>query len=72
MIRIEHIFGSRVGSIIRRWTGKISEINRRYATPKIRMSRGVKFALLILRVYLIFLVLLMGYKFWTMLGQGGV
>jgi len=72
MIRIEHIFGSRVGSIIRGWTGKISEINRKYATPKIRMSRGVRFALLMLRVYLILLVLLLGYKFWTMLGQGGV
>jgi hypothetical protein len=72
MIRIEHIFGSRVGGIIRGWTGKISEINRRYATPKIRMSRGVRFALLMLRVYLILLVLLLAYKFWTMLGQGGV
>ena len=72
MIRIEQIFGSRAGGIIRGWTGKIAEINRRYATPKIKMSRGVKFALLMLRVYLILLVLLLGYKFWTMLGQGGV
>jgi hypothetical protein len=31
------------------------------------MSRGVKVVLLFLRLYLIFLVLLLGYKFWTML-----
>ncbi|MEN6396358.1 MAG: hypothetical protein ABFC78_07740 [Methanoregula sp.] len=72
MIRIERIFGSRAGSIIWGWTSKISEINRRYATPKIQMSRGVKFALLLLRVYLIVLVLLLGYKFWTMLGGGSI
>lgn len=68
MIRIEHILGSRASGIIQGWTGKISAINRRYATPKIRMSRGVRFALLLLRLYLILLVLLLGYKFWTMLG----
>jgi len=72
MIRIEQIVGSRAGGIIRGWTGKITEINRRYATPKIKMSRGVKFALLMLRVYLILLVLLLAYKFWTMLSEGGV
>ncbi len=70
MIRIEHIFGIRAGGIIRGWTDKITEINRKYATPKIKMSRGVKFALLILRVYLIILVVLLGYKFWTMLQEG--
>jgi hypothetical protein len=31
------------------------------------MSRGVKIALLFLRIYLILLVLLLGYKFWTLL-----
>ena len=31
------------------------------------MSRGVKIALLFLRVYLVFLVLLLGYKFYTLL-----
>ncbi|MFA7694621.1 MAG: hypothetical protein WCX63_03700 [Methanoregula sp.] len=68
MIRIEHILGSRASGIIQGWIGKISAINRRYAMPKIRMSRGVRFALLLLRLYLILLVLLLGYKFWTMLG----
>ena len=45
---------------------KIREINRRYSNPRIRMSRGVRFALLMLRLYLIFLVLILAYKFATM------
>lgn len=70
MIRIEHIFGSRIGGIIRGWADTITGINRRYATPRIKMSRGVTLALFLLRIYLIVLVLLLGYKFWTMLGEG--
>lgn len=45
---------------------KIREINRRYSNPRIRMSRGVRFALLMLRLYLIFLILILAYKFATM------
>jgi hypothetical protein len=67
MTTIESLVGTQIGSVIRRWTDKITEINRKYATPRIRMSRGVKVVLLFLRLYLIFLVLLLGYKFWTML-----
>jgi hypothetical protein len=67
MITVEGMVGTRIGSVIRGWTDKITEINRKYATPRIRMSRGVKLVLLFLRLYLIFLVLLLGYKFWTML-----
>jgi hypothetical protein len=68
MITIEGMFGTRIGSVIRGWTDKITGINRKYAVPRIRMSRGVKVVLLLLRLYLIFLVLLLGYKFWTLLG----
>ena len=50
----------------RQWA-LIGEINRKYATPRITMSRSVKLALLLLRVYLIFLVILLGYRFVTML-----
>jgi hypothetical protein len=67
MITIEGMFRTRIGSVIRGWTDKITEINRKYATPRIRMTRGVKVVLLFLRLYLIFLVLLLGYKFWMML-----
>ena len=46
--------------------GKIREINRRYSKPRIKMSRGVRFALLMLRLYLIFLVLILAYRFITL------
>jgi hypothetical protein len=45
------------------FTRKIAEINQRFSEPQIEMSSGVKFALLALRIYLLFLVSLMVYKF---------
>jgi hypothetical protein len=47
------------------WLNKIKEINRKYATPRIKMTRSVKIALFILRLYLIVLVLILVYKFLT-------
>jgi hypothetical protein len=46
---------------------RIREINRRYATPRIAMSSTVRFALLVLRLYLFTLVGLLVYKFITIL-----
>ena len=57
----------RVRGFLGRQYSVITEINRKYATPRITMSPGVKFSLLLLRLYLIFLVILLGYKFLTML-----
>jgi hypothetical protein len=57
----------RMREYIRRQYSVIKEINRKYATPRITMSRWVKISLLFLRLYLIFLVVLLGYKFYTML-----
>jgi hypothetical protein len=51
--------------LIRRARNKVAEINERYRTPRIRMSRGVKVALLMLRLYLLFLVVILAYKFIT-------
>jgi len=42
---------------------KIREINERYSTPHIEMSRGVKISLMALRIYLLLLVSLIVYKF---------
>jgi hypothetical protein len=50
-----------------RFVGKIREINRRYAKPRITLSRSTRIALLTLRLYLIFLVILLAYKFFTLL-----
>jgi hypothetical protein len=46
---------------------KIREINRRYSTPRIHMSKAVKFSLVVLRLYLIAMVLILLYKFVTLL-----
>ena len=67
MVTIERVFGERIGSVIRESTGKIRSINEKYATPKIELSGGAKIALLLLRLYLIFLVVLLAYKFWTII-----
>jgi hypothetical protein len=48
---------------LKRFFWKIREINRRYREPRIEMSTAVKGSLLVLRIYLIFLVCLMVYKF---------
>lgn len=49
---------------------KIHEINKRYSKPAVEMTRGVKFALLCLRLYLIFLIVLLLYKF-VLVAKGG-
>jgi hypothetical protein len=48
---------------IKNWFDKIKEINRKYSTPRIKMTRAVKIALFMLRLYLIILVLILVYKF---------
>ncbi len=48
---------------IKRWFDKIREINLKYATPRIKMTKSVKIALFALRLYLIVLVLILVYKF---------
>lgn len=60
-------FGEWIWRLFRGWATRIHEINRKYEKPRITMSRGVKLALLFLRLYLVLLVVLLGYKFWTLL-----
>lgn len=42
-------------------------INRKYRKPRLTMTRAVRFSLLVLRVYLLVLVLLIIYKFITLI-----
>ncbi len=53
-------------NLLREPIDKIREINRRYSNPRIRMSRSVRLALLMLRLYLLILVILLAYKFMTL------
>ena len=48
--------------------GKIAEINRKYAHPRLAVKKSTSFVLLILRLYLLFLVGLLIYKFIITLG----
>ncbi len=56
-----------IRSFFRNNYAKIDEINKKYAVPNVEMSKWVKFSLLSLRLYLIFLVCLLVYKFITLL-----
>jgi hypothetical protein len=46
---------------------KFNEINKKYAKPNVEMSGWVKGSLLFLRLYLVLLVGLLVYKFYTLL-----
>ena len=52
---------------LKRLVNKIREINRQYAKPRIVLSRRTRLTLLVLRLYLIVLVILLAYKFFTIL-----
>jgi len=46
---------------------RIIEINEKYSKPRIEMSPAVKLSLVALRFYLLFLVVLLVYKFTTLI-----
>ena len=54
--------------IFRDAAGKIREINRTYAIPRVRLTRGTKAILMLLRIYLLTLVGLLLYSLVTRLG----
>jgi hypothetical protein len=58
-----------MGSFFSRRFSKFREISRKYATPHVRMTRGVKVALFLLRVYLLLLVGLLFVKFFTLVAR---
>jgi hypothetical protein len=64
-----------IGDIFGEWKKKIMnigffrqirEINKRYAKPTIKITPMVSLALLVLRIYLIVLVVILAYKFFTL------
>ncbi len=56
-----------MGGFFSRRFGKFREINRKYATAHVKMTPGVKVSLFLLRLYLLFLVGLLFFKFFTLL-----
>lgn len=57
-------------SSMRRFLDRIGAINARYRSPRIAMSGAVRISLMLLRVYLLFLVILMIYKFVSIVTKG--
>lgn len=56
-----------IAAMIHDGINKVRAINRRYAKPRLAMSPAARIALLCLRVYLLLLVGLLGYKFITVI-----
>ena len=54
-------------SFLAKQFSKLTEINKKYAKPQIKMTPMVRIALLGLRIYLIVLVLVLVYKFFTLI-----
>ncbi len=61
----------RIFDVLRSRTAVITEINKKYAHPRIKMTRGVRLGLLFLRFYLIFLAVVLGYAFIVNAIHGG-
>jgi len=56
----------RISSVLKRWRKAINNINKKYSKPRLKMTPLVKVSLLALRLYLIMLVIILSYKFYTM------
>lgn len=65
--RFKEILGGRMISFVKGSRGRIAEINQKYAKPRIKMTPVVRFSLFCLRIYLLLLVIILVYKFITML-----
>jgi len=57
----------RSDSFLAKHFSKFTDINKKYAKPQIKMTPMVRIALLALRIYLIVLVLVLVYKFFSLL-----
>lgn len=53
-------------SMVANGINHVRAINRRYAKPRLAMSPAIRWSLLALRIYLLTLVGLLGYKFFTL------
>lgn len=48
------------------WVEKVNDINKKYSKTRLKMTPFVRAALLALRLYLIMLVIILVYKFYTL------
>ncbi|MGD0784470.1 MAG: hypothetical protein ABR969_01490 [Sedimentisphaerales bacterium] len=63
MTRRFRIFAYQMEKILKTRFSKIIEINKKYSHPRLVVNKSTAFALLMLRIYLLFLVGLLIFKF---------
>jgi hypothetical protein len=56
----------RISYVAKGWREKIKEINKKYSKSRLKMTPLVRAALIALRLYLIMLVFILIYKFYTL------
>ena len=52
--------------LVREWRKKVDEINQKYSKPRLKITPLVRASLIALRIYLIMLVIILVYKFYTL------
>ncbi|MDR3668701.1 MAG: hypothetical protein P4L35_17810 [Ignavibacteriaceae bacterium] len=65
--KIKEYIVTGIGNLIKNTTQEVRRINSRYSVPHAKMTKGVKFSLMILRIYLLVLIGILCYKFITLL-----
>jgi hypothetical protein len=56
----------RIKHLVKEWRKKVDEINQKYSKPRLKMTPLIRASLLALRIYLIMLVIILVYKFYTL------
>lgn len=67
MVKLKKLSYQPIRAFLELRFAKFAEINRKYAKPRIKITRTVSIALFFLRIYLLLLVAILFYKFWTLL-----
>lgn len=65
--KVKEYIVSGIGNLIKNTIQEVRNINSRYKVPHAKMTKGVKFSLLMLRIYLLVLIGILCYKFITLL-----
>ena len=55
-----------ISYLVKEWRKKVNDINQKYSKPRLKMTPLVRASLIGLRLYLIMLVIILCYKFYTL------
>ena len=65
--KLNYFLKSGTANFIKNTKVEIKAINTKYKVPHTKMTKGIRFSLIMLRVYLVVLVLILVYKFLTLI-----